>query len=738
MEKRGRRLSKFCIVFLETFLLVSLSFSLSFILSNSLVSGQAVVPTGTDYLSPIKISNGRAISAVFSEGQEAFMHAQTSAIYTKDGVFVGYSGADGVITQTPPPIIEGVSGGTKANFGIWKPEIAIGSTQLNFFVANLLEGVVWGGVIALGVKFLGPMLGLSEEQSNAAAIATFGAITSGKLVYGLVGPGGWLAPAQGSSILGLSPGVFSTGVGVLVGIALFVALYKTEKKKLVTFQCLPFEPPLGGENCEECNADPFRPCSEYRCRALGQACQLLNPGTAEEKCTWVSPKDVTSPTIQTWTSALKPQGLSYVPDTTIRPPNRGVKIVRGNGCLQAYTPLEFGITTNEPSQCKLDYALSKSLDEMQFFMGDSNYYRYNHTQRMRLPAPESNISQGELAPELENDGSYSLYLRCRDANGNENADAFVFNFCVDQSPDTTPPIIESTSIITNSPVRFNADTIPIEVYMNEPSDCKWSRQQKSYDDMENSMTCATESYQINANLNYVCAGNLTGIKNLEENKFYFRCRDQPNKEDKDRNTMTQSYELTLKGTQPLGILSTSPSGTIFGSTDTVVVDLGVKTDDGAEEGKSICYFSNTGEIDTFVSMFSTNNFEHEQSLDLIAGSYEFFFRCIDAGGNTAESKTSFSVSIDKQAPLVTRAYREEGLKIVTNEEAECVYSLTSCNYNFEEGVPLIYSNPSIKNNHFLEWNPNAIYYIKCSDLYMNMPSPNACSIIVNTIELAKK
>ena len=255
--------------------------------------------------------------------------------------------------------------------------------------------------------------------------------------------------------------------------------------------------------------------------------------------------------------------------------------------------------------------------------------------------------------------------------------------------------------------------------------------------MENSSACATVTFQINANLNYACKTNLTGIKNQEDNKFYFRCRDQPSKADNERNVMTQSYEFILKGSQPLNIINVGPNGTIFGSTDTVPVDLTVKTDDGAEEGKAICYFSNTGEKDSYITMFETNSFEHKQQLDLIAGNYEYLFRCVDAGSNTAEDKTSFSVFIDKEAPLVTRAYKEDGLKIVTNEDAQCVYSQSSCNYNFEEGLPLIYSNPSIKRNHFAEWKRGTVYYIKCSDLYDNMPSPNECNIVVNTVELMK-
>jgi hypothetical protein len=106
------------------------------------------------------------------------------------------------------------------------------------------------------------------------------------------------------------------------------------------------------------------------------------------------------------------------------------------------------------------------------------------------------------------------------------------------------------------------------------------------------------------------------------------------------------------------------------------------------------------------------------------------------GGNTAESKTTFSVFSDKEAPKVTRVYKEEGtgLKVVTNEDAECVYSLTSCNFVFDEGLKLIYSNPSVRTNSYVEWKPNTVYYIKCRDPYGNEPNPNECSVVAKPVE----
>jgi hypothetical protein len=503
----------------------------------------------------------------------------------------------------------------------------------------------------------------------------------------------------------------------------------------VTFQCLPWEPPLGGNKCEECNSDRFRPCSQYRCKSLGQACEIVNAGTEEEACTWVNPGDVNSPTIQPNEEALRPIGLlDYVPDTTIRPPNRGVKITDSrntNGCLEPFTPLEFGVKVNEPAQCKIGFDRAQTFETMEYYFGESNLYRYNHTQKMRLPSPKESLL-GAGSPLLENDANMDLFVRCQDANGNVNEDAFIFTFCVDPSPDTTPPIIEGTSIINNGAVQFGVDKVPIEVYTNEPATCKWSRQSKGYDDMENAMTCNLGADRVNADLQYTCSGDLTGIKNNAENKFYFRCQDT------EGNTNVQSYPLTLRGSQELNIVEIDPEEgeTVTGATSSVPVTLSVRTDDGSDEGLALCYFSNTGVEGSYIPMFETNSFEHYQELDLTNGNYNYYFRCVDAGGNSAEATVGFSVFVDTVEPKVVRVYKDlDALKIVTDEDAQCVYSLTDCNYVFDEGQSLLYSNPSIKKNHFAEWNTKNTYNIKCKDERGNEPSPNSCSIIVSAVDL---
>jgi|SRR3989338_2424727 len=607
--------------------------------------------------------------------------------------------------------------------------------------AHLAQGVMWAVFAAGAIQLIGNLAGLEKGTTNSLTIAAVGGIMAGKTVAAF-GPGGF-SSTQGSTFWSQGFGKFlSSGwgqftVGLAVAAAIFILTYSKEKKQMVRFECLPWEPPLGGAACEECNKDPFRPCSEYRCKSLGQACQLLNAGTGREQCAWVSKNDVSSPTITPWNEPLQPKEAKYVPDTSVRPPALGSKIIMGgSGCLPAFTALQFGFITNEPAQCKVDYNHTQKFDDMQFYVGGDNYYRYNHTQSMRLPGPDS--ADSSIRPLLNNDGSFSLYTRCRDANGNENVDEYSFSFCVEQGPDTTPPRIEKTSITSGSPVQYNVDQVPIEIYTNEPAECKWSTQSKPFADMENTLRCATATYQVNADLLYTCAGNLTGIKNKEENIFYFRCKDQPGKAENERNVMVQSHELKLLGSQQLTIDSVKPNGTISGSTSTVKTLLEIETSNGAEEGKSVCSFSPTGTLNSYVTMFETNNYLHKQELNLVNGTYTYYFRCVDAGGNAASANTTFSIAIDKSAPQVTRVYRDQALKVVTDEDAECRYSLTTCNFNIADGIRMEYMNIESKNKHFADWKPGFTYYIKCSDAYGNEPGPAECNLIARPTSFEKE
>lgn len=749
----GNRLKKRLLVFgafTQIFLLIVMSFALAFMLQDNSVSAAPLYDSAGKYHNVVD-----SASSPVTPNSPDITWADTPAGSPATTTVPARPGESAVVPKmTPEQQASWLSGESEMNLGGGKGVVPGGFQPEKYdppsimgkqflvnspFLGHLAQGLMTSTMIIGVIQLLG-MFGVDKGITNSLSMAAFGGIMTYQAITGALTPGSSLystfAPATGGKVFGIFNSAKQAGayIGLAVAVAIFVLTYSKEKKKTVNFQCMPYEPPLKGDKCEECNKDPMRPCSEYRCKSLGQACSLLNAGTGKEQCAWVSRNDVNSPTITPWDSALYPIGLKYAPDTAVRPPSIGTKIVSSSdGCLPAYTPLKFGITTNEPAQCKIDYNHTSSFANMQYYFGDTNYYQYNHTQNMRLPGP--NTGNNSIAPELKNDGNFALYVRCQDANGNQNIDEYAFTFCVDKGPDTTPPIIEEFSIPSGSYVRYNQDTVPIEVYVNEPSECKWSVESKPYDDMENTMKCYTDSYQVNADLQYTCTGNLTGVKDREDNKFYFKCKDQPDAEENKRNVNVQSKELILKGSQPLNIIKILPNETITGSTDVVPISLEVETDDGAENGIASCAFSASGVKDSFITMFQTGSFEHNQTLMLPNGLYTYFVRCIDVGGNAAEANTTFAVYVDKNAPTVTRVYKQEALKIVTDEDAECSYSLKDCNFNFADGIKMAYSNVDVKYNLYADWNAGNVYYIKCQDLYGNQPDPNKCSIAVSAIEL---
>ena len=316
-------------------------------------------------------------------------------------------------------------------------------------IGGVLGGVNWQGILTKAGLFAG-IGGTVGALAGGDDGALWGALAgaAGGAVAGLLGPS-----------IGTTKAMF---VGLGVAAVIFILTYKKSSEELVEFHCLPWQAPVGGDDCPMCQE--FADCSEYTCKSLGQACDIINAGTQEQKCVWMNPHDVNSPTIE----FLKVnKGLIFKPDKNLRPPATGVIINReSKECIQAFTPLEFTFTTNEPAQCKIDYNLTTGFEEMSFYVGGDSLFIYNHTEALSLPGPDA---VNAIAPELKNDGSYTLFVRCQDANGNYNQDAYSVSFCVDKGPDTTAPKIVNINIPSGNPVLFNMMNLDLEVYVNEPA-----------------------------------------------------------------------------------------------------------------------------------------------------------------------------------------------------------------------------------------------------------------------------
>src|SRR3989338_5623481 len=122
-------------------------------------------------------------------------------------------------------------------------------------------------------------------------------------------------------------------------------------------------------------------------------------------------------------------GYKYT-NTKPLPPSWGTNIEKKTQkCVEAFTSISFGISTDKPSQCKISYGRNSTYEQMEYYVGESNLYDYNHTQKINLPSPASvksevanlNMTETEGIDDttdgfkMINGGQYELYIRCKSA-----------------------------------------------------------------------------------------------------------------------------------------------------------------------------------------------------------------------------------------------------------------------------------------------------------------------------------
>ena len=529
------------------------------------------------------------------------------------------------------------------------------------------------------------------------------------------------------TILGLSPGQLIggviAGIGLLMGsiilmvlgIVLLFLFGMSIKKNHVDFGCYAWEPPANGD-CDNCNQETG--CTEYRCEASGLNCQLINEGTGDSLCT---EKNINTsvPIIKPWEYEDTEKEI-YIPSQEYKYENimpDGFEIRdEDNDCIEAYTTVRIGIkilnTDGELqyAQCKvdLDGDASKSYDELLDYFDENHPTSYLPYHKMDLffPSPEAFKNQYNLTDEQVKElGQFKLYVRCKNLNGVVNPKPFEIKTCIKPGPDLTAPRIRKTIPVNGDFIEYGVEDKAVTVYVNEPATCKWSKTDKSYEDMENLMECTQdlEDYTV---FGLPCETTLTGLTN--SSIFYFKCKDTS----ENANVMKESYEYELiTSSSELTIEEISPENNevIISNVEPFAVKLKLKTSGGAEDGKSHCEWEGNGYSDIFTETDSNLHFYDLSTLT--KGKYILNFKCEDAAGNIATATTTFRIRVDDDGPKITRAYYDAGLKIMTDEEAECRYDFTR---NF------IYENATIMAGdgyeHIGDWRIST-YYIQCQDKF---------------------
>ncbi len=601
----------------------------------------------------------------------------------------------------------GMTVGTIVNFAF--------GLQGDAALAVTISGALAGGLAGFGATAYGTAAAAATAQgASAAAAASAGSSAAGGL-GGVATFGGALGPM-------LAAFVWAAIIAVAVAVVMKVMGIGETKEVEVTFDCLPWKAPTGADNCAKCNEDPLKPCTEYRCTSLGQACQILNTESENPICVEKYPNDYLAPKITPTDTSL---GYKFQNSGMERAEIRTSE----NECIPEFTPVFFSFETDKYAQCRFDFNKDWNVSEEGEYFLEGNSFVINHTGGFMMPSLRSleiyNLS-GDIK---EMFGDIDMFVRCQDEYGNYNKNPYTINFCVKTGNDTTPAYITSSTPRNTASIKYNLQEVPLTIYLSEPAECKYDLIDKEYDVMLYEMDCKTNVTDYEK-YGWPCSATLNAL-GKKQNDFYIRCKDQPWEpeiNDSIRNVNNESFVFTLySSNSELGINSVSPQGKITGGFEPVSVTLKVETSGGVNNGKASCYyrFSEEGRESQFLETFSN---KHQQVLtSMLRGNYNVLIRCEDEAGNEATNSASFSIDIDTFPPIVVRAYQENGkLKMITNEKAECYYSLERCSFDFENATSI---STGFSTNHFINANPMNKYYVKCADTWQNK-NPG-CAIIVN-------
>ena len=162
--------------------------------------------------------------------------------------------ANGKLIQVPAEQLKGVkfsqtaAGGAKQGF-LSKMFSPTGGAM------GLLKAAGWAATTYMVVGLVAGWLGASDELSKALQTAAAAGVGTFYGINAIFGEGGFIS----------SPGIAGAApyIGIGVGIVVFLLMYKKVEYKTITFECLPWEAPIGGADCETCN-DEMNKCTEYR------------------------------------------------------------------------------------------------------------------------------------------------------------------------------------------------------------------------------------------------------------------------------------------------------------------------------------------------------------------------------------------------------------------------------------------------------------------------------------------
>jgi hypothetical protein len=573
--------------------------------------------------------------------------------------------------------------------------------QFNRFMAGV------GATVGAGT-------GVAIMSQGVAASAVSGSVTGNFATFATIigsNPFGWM--------------VLAIAITYMIYEAFFNS-YEEQEYFILQYTCEAWQPPKGGD-CSVCN-DDVRPCSEYRCKSLGSNCHYFIENGEPGYCEGIN--EIWSAQIKPWQEILT-KGNQY---NVIK--KNGFRIQgSSNQGVEAWVPLTFGIITDKPAQCRIDFEHTKDYYEMKYQMfspinPDNN--KADGTYHFIGLNPYSGSESSSTTLGLRQGEENEYYIRCMNFAGQINEAEFVVQVKAKDGPDLTPPELRRFEPISGSYLKQGENSTDIILYLNEPAECRFDYEYDvltgptGFNELKHKMNCFNSPGSAIFG-EWRCISKLENLT-PKENNLYFRCKDQPNLEEtesypKNVNFVSTNYKLNVCSTG-LEISLLNKKSVIEERNFT----LSVATSGCLEN--SVCSFKMANYSKFYNTFLETGKKIHNQPLTLPQGEHSIEVSCEDEAKNKANETFNFSVYFDNIAPQTLRIINLQGkIEIITDEEAECMYETNKslgCTFEFPSN-----SLTYLSKQHNFNSNPLETYFIKCRDRKLNVPQ--TCSIIIKPL-----
>lgn len=349
--------------------------------------------------------------------------------------------------------------------------------------------------------------------------------------------------------------------------------------------CGVWSAPDSGD-CSLCGSDPHKPCTEYMCKSLGGDC-IYEEEKGVGRCH--EPEgEMEAPSLWFNESLLSKE--YSVEEKTIEYNETELKGYKLSDQLEPHSILGFGINTDQEAVCSISYMPKtevfatgaqymeggfskehtlelhvppkpefpqKILDFMNatnvsVFLDnlDENIGNLSENEKFRkvfgailgpqaLTEPKnsfvklftSNLKEYREASRLLfnkiEEGGYYLFFYCENEAGVINEKPMFLEVEIDEDDeDVEPPKLQGAVPENNTMFSYDAEEVEARIYVNEPSNCRYSSEKMDYEEMNKTFACSESRYDISSEFggSYLCKTSLTANDTIE---IFINCRDNP-------------------------------------------------------------------------------------------------------------------------------------------------------------------------------------------------------------------